>query len=518
MTQLTRRSLLGGLAVVGAGTLATQTAHADATATTAATASGTSGQPGTPTAAQASPAPLQAPSFTVVTRQPGTAPGLIFLTTQGFAAPTSPRGPQIVDEQGRTVWFRSIALGTFSADFRVQTYQGRQVLTWWEGTAGAGGIGNGVGYIADTNYQIIATVRAPGGGSNLDLHEFRLTPEGTALVIVYRQVTADLSSVGGPTNGQTYDCVVYEIDIASGQPVLEWHGIQQVPVNETGQNYQGAFGGFDYLHVNGVGLDTDGNLLISGRHTSTVYKVDRRTGQILWRLGGKASDFQMGTGATFAWHHDGQGEGGGVYRVFDNATHGTLQGTETRGTRQSDQSRVLWLEVDEAQGTATVLNQFTHPQRMLTVAEGGAQRLPNGNTMVSWGQSSRVSEFSPSGQLLLDATLPQGMSTYRAYRHEWQGQPAGAPEVAVDSSTGELHAVWNGATGVAAWRVLGGRSDAGLRPVARLAWGGWDTVLTLPDSLRRDLGHVRVQALDSRGRVLGTSPITSLGDAANADR
>ena len=48
---------------------------------------------------------------------------------------------------------------------------------------------------------------------------------------------------------------------------------------------------YDYFHINSVNLDTDGNLLISGRRTSTVYKVDRQTGNVIWRLGGKESDF-----------------------------------------------------------------------------------------------------------------------------------------------------------------------------------------------------------------------------------
>ncbi|MGP3972307.1 arylsulfotransferase family protein [Streptomyces sp. 6N223] len=504
MTQLTRRSLLGGLVAAGAGTLLPGTAQANAPTTAS------SGPVGHRTATATAPPPAafrplqqQPPQLDILTRQPGTAPGLLFLTPQGFAAPDSPRGPQIVDDEGRMIWFRQVPNGTFTTDFRVQSYQGQPVVTWWEGTVGAGGIGSGMGYIADSTYQVIATVQTPDAGATLDMHEFLITPSDTALVISFRDVPHDLTPVGGPQNGTAIDCVVQEIDIATGQAVLDWHGIDQVPVEEADVDYPGSSAPFDYLHVNAVSLDGDGNLLISGRHTSTIYKVDRVTGEILWRLGGSNSDFELGAGARFTGHHDGQSEGGNVYRLFDNGT---------QIARQSS-SRVVWIETDPELGTATLLDEVAHPEMLSALAEGNAQRLPNGNTIVSWGAASRVSEFGPDGTLLLDGAFPQGISSYRAYRMEWQGQPAGDPEVAVDAAAGEVHAIWNGATGVAAWRVLAGESEARLRPVARAPWNGLDTAVPLPASARRGTGCLQVQALDHRGRLLGASPVRALADA-----
>jgi arylsulfotransferase ASST len=407
MSQLTRRSLLGGATAIGAGALLPGTSHAS------------------------TPAPRQLrqdpPGLEILTRLPGTAPGLLFLTPQGFAAPDTPRGPQIVDDEGQVIWFHQIPNGTFATDFRVQTYQGADVLTWWEGTSAAGGVGSGVGHIANANYEIIATVETPDTGEALDLHEFLLTPEGTALVISFRDVPHDLTPVGGPADGTAYDCVVQEIDIATGASVLDWHGIDHVAIGESEIGFQQGATSYDYLHVNSVSLDVDGNLLVSGRHTSTLYKINRTSGEVIWRLGGSNSDFQLGSGARFVGQHDGHGEGGNVYRLFDN---GTQIG------RQS-QSRVAWIEVDPDLGTAELQDEVHHPEALSAVlAEGGAQRLPNDNTMVSWGQASRISEFSPTGELLFDAALPQGISSYRAYRMEWQGAGTrAAPRSASASGT-----------------------------------------------------------------------------------
>jgi hypothetical protein len=507
MTQLTRRSLLGGLMAIGTGTLLPDTSHANAPATassnlarhaTASTSTASVLQPGS-----------EPPSLEILTRRPGRAPGLLFVTPQGFAAPETPRGPQIVDDEGRLVWFRQIPNGTFATDFRVQTHRGEPVLTWWEGTVIAGGIGSGAGYIANANYEIIATVQTPDAGESLDLHEFLITPAGTALAISFRETPHDLSPVGGPANGTAVDCVVQEIDIETGAVVLDWHGLDHVAVDETDIEFQGSAGAFDYLHVNAVSLDTDDHLLVSGRHTSAVYKVNRTTSEVIWRLGGRNSDFRLGAGARFIGHHDGHGEGGNVYRVFDNATQIARQGYE---------SRVAWIEVDPELGTATLLNEVTHPEMLSALAEGNAQRLPNGNTMVSWGQASRISEFSPTGELLLDAALPQGISSYRAYRLAWQGQPASGPRVTVDGASGIVHAIWNGATDVATWRVLGGDSTTRFGPVAEAPWNGLDTAVPLPDSVRRDIARIQVEALDGQGRVIAASPVKALGDAGAGAR
>ena len=159
------------------------------------------------------------------------------------------------------------------------------MLTWCDG---------GVDYIVDSSYHVIATVHA-GNGLDADGHEFALTPQGTALITIYHEVPYDLSSVGGPKDGTVVDGIVQEIDVATGRVLFEWHSLDHVPLAESYAPVT-RNDAYDYFHINAVNLDNDGNLLISGRHTWTVYKVDRHTGQILWRLGGKRSDFKLGAG------------------------------------------------------------------------------------------------------------------------------------------------------------------------------------------------------------------------------
>lgn len=108
---------------------------------------------------------------------------------------------------------------------------------------------------------------------------------------------------------------------------------------------------------------------------------------------------------------------------------------------------------------------------------------------------------------MFDAVFPAEYSSYRAYREEWEGKPETAPEVRIDGASGDAHAVWNGATEVAAWRVLAGDARDRLRPVARSPWDGLDTDVDLPP----EAADVRAEALDEHGAVIGASPVTGTG-------
>jgi hypothetical protein len=465
--------------------------------------------------AAAEPADRPPPALDVLERHPGRGDGLLFVGPQknpgrdttppgGEPPPESGRGPQIVDDRGRPVWYHRIPRDEYVADFRVQEYRGEKVLTWWQGKSDVAGFGEGVGYIADENYDIIATVRSPDPEQSIDLHEFRLTPRGTALVVSYQQRPYDLTPVGGPADGDVVESVVWELDVATSEPLLEWRSLDRVPLTESDERPSGRAGSrpFDYLHTNSVSVDTDGDLLVSAVGTSTVYKLDRRTGAIVWRLGGKNSDFRLGVGARTIAQHDVVAVGDGTYRMFDN------QNMHSPGY----ETRVAWLRIDPRRRTAELVRQLVHPDQVSTAVTGGSQGLPNGNTLVGWGSAGRVSEFDADGRLVFDAVFPAEYSSYRAYREEWEGEPETAPEVRIDGASGDAHAVWNGATEVAAWRVLAGDARDGLRPVADAPWNGLDTDVDLPPEAA-DAAYVKAEALDERGEVIGASPVTGTGGA-----
>lgn len=400
-----------------------------------------------------------------------TAPGSVFVSPMGGPGR---RGPLILDDDGEPIWVGPREQGRARLDFGVQQYRGRPVLAWWEGRV-AHGWGGGEYVLLDDAYRELARVRA-GNGLRGDLHEFLLTPHGTALLTAYHVVDAEGRKV--------VEGVVQEVDVATGEVAFEWRSLAHVPLADS---YRPAprdpATPFDYLHVNSVAADLDGNLLVSGRHTSTVYKLDRRTGAVSWRLGGKRSDFALGPGARTWFQHHVRRHPDGTLTVFDN---GAPPAHEPR-------SRALTLALDERARRVRVLRADTHPG-LLAIAMGSVQPLPGGNVFVGWGTEPWSSEFAPDGSLVWDLRLPDGAISYRAFRQPWRGRPAEPPAATLRGD--RVYASWNGATEVAAWRahVDGRPAEAALRD-------GFETEIRLARTGR----EVVVAALDADGRELARS-------------
>ena len=417
----------------------------------------------------------------------GTAPGYVFLALKEGAGE---HGPMILDDRGQLVWFGKYIS---ARDFRVQRYRGRPVLTWWEGSVVAGhGVGEYV--IFDDSYREIARVRA-GNGYRGDLHEFLITPKDTALLTAYAPATADLSAVGGPEAGAVWDGIAQEIDIETGEVLFEWHSLDHVGVEESYIHPPDdpAYV-YDYFHINSIDVDHDENLLVSARNTWTVYKIDRESGRVLWRLGGKKSDFEMGEGTRTALQHDARRHEDGTISVFDNGAN--LAG--------HDVSRALVLRLDEEGMGATLLSEYASPEGLLSTSQGDAQLLSNGNVLVGWGSQPYLSEFSRSGELLLNARFPPECESYRAFRFPWSGHPTDAPAVALERRSEEkvaLYASWNGATEVAAWEVISGPHPNRMEPLGSVPREGFETAM-----LAQTHGpYVAVRARDRSGEILGTS-------------
>jgi len=462
---------------------------------------------GSPITPVTDPTQLQPPQVDVLADGHHLADGSIFIAPKVAPGGTvsGQQGPEIIDDEGRPIWFQPVAAPFSATDFRVQQYHGQAVLTYGVGQS-TGGPGHSEGWdvILDRHYHQIATVQA-GNGLQADQHEFALTPQGTALITIYHQVPYDLSSLGGSASGSVLEGVVQEIDVATGKVLFEWHSLDQVPVSDSYQPLPAnPATPYDYFHINSVNLDSDGNLLVSARHTWTVYKLDRHTGEVIWRLGGKESDFKLGPGVQFEWQHNALPEVGqpNTVRIFDNASN---------GTPGSPPSRIIDVRLDQKGHTATLVGAVQHPDGLSAGSQGNAQRLPGGHLFVGWGQLGRFSEFDSHGNLAWDGQLPAGYDTYRAYRSPWVGEPDTDP-TAVAARAGrnqvEVEAAWNGATEVERWLVLSGRKPWRLHPIGSIRWDGLSTQISVHT---RD-PYVEVVALDGRGRPIGRSQAVNVSD------
>jgi Arylsulfotransferase (ASST) len=437
---------------------------------------------------------LSPPAIRITTQELDITPGYIFIAAKKGAGQD---GPMIVDNLGRPVWFSK---DRYATDFKVQRYRGEPVLSWWQGEIVAGH-GEGEYVIFDDSYREITRVQA-GNGYRGDLHEFSITPQDTALLTSYLATQTDLSPIGGPKDGMVWEGIAQELDLHTKEVLFEWRSLEHVGVEETYREPpQDPETPLDYFHINSIDIDFDANWLISAKGTSAVYKVDRQSGEVMWRLGGKQSDFQMGPGTRTVSQHDARRQQDGTITIFDNGAPPQVH----------EQSRTIAVSLDMDGMSAALVREYIHPQKLIATSQGNAQVMPNGNMFVGWGSSPFFSEYTKDGKLLFDAEFPGSAQSYRAFRFPWKGDPVEEPAVAVDTGPDDrvtLYVSWNGATEVESWEALAGPGPDQLEPVGTSPRHGFETTLTV-----RTAGpYVAVQAKSATGQVLGTTRAIKLGD------
>jgi hypothetical protein len=439
------------------------------------------------------------PPRVLMTKRPSS-PGDAMILTDCHAGPGQ-QGPMILDTSGRLVWWAPVSAtptpGSRAMNLRVQSYRGEPVITWWHGAVVAD-FGEGHYEIFDRRYRRVAQVHA-GNGYKGDLHEFVLTDSGTALFTAYGQSSAMLPHPDGARHGDYVYGVVQEVDVATGRVLFEWRTDEHVGFIDS---YHAAPDDptvpWDYFHVNSIAIDpSDGHLLISGRNVWAFYKVHRRTGEVIWTLGGKRSDFEIGRGARFAFQHHVRPHPGGVITIFDN---------EAGPPKEAGQSRGLVLAVDERAFTAKFVREYKHRPPVLSPALGSVQNLADDGgvgTFMGWGDSSYFTHYDGSGKVLLDGRLAAGAISYRAFMQTWAAQPMTHPALAAQRAANGsyLYASWNGSNGHRSWRVLGGHGPQQLRELGVATVADFETRITVP----QPPPWLAVEALDGDGQALGRS-------------
>jgi hypothetical protein len=452
---------------------------------------------------------LRPPNLKVLTSSPAASTGMVF-----FAPKQT--GLTIADRLGRITWFRPTGFGGNGQEvqnFQAQNYRGERVLTYWKGKAMKGrSTQKGFFNVLDRNYRRIASF-GMGNGYKPDAHELTISPRSTALAIAYRAVRWDTSRFGGSKHGSAFDNVVQEIDIKTGAVLFEWHSLGNVPLRSSVGRADGA-GTWDYFHLNSVGADGD-SFLISARKVNSLYRIDRRTAEIKWRLRGdrmkKAeNDFRMGPGTSFGYQHDAKRLPNGDISLFDNG-----KAPNFRAVNRHSSVLILRLRKRDKVARAKLVKRVRkRPRPILATSQGGAEVLGNGNVFVGWGSVHRITEFSPEGSVVFDATFKAPTNSYRADKGAWDGRAPGRPVIASKKvgkkgadSGATVWASWNGAADIRYWQVMSGPGTKSLREVARKSWTGLETRIAVPK-----LGpKVKVIARGKDGAPLSSSTLVKVG-------
>ena len=245
-------------------------------------------------------APFHPPELKITTNGQPLAPGLLFVAPSDTSSVQATRntGPLIMTDTGQLVWNGP---SIEANNFRVASYEGRSILTYWSGSSTtAANIGHGYGKVTflDATYKEILNVcphfglLTPDNATypcEADLHESFVTDRNTLLVTAYNVTATDLSSIGGPVNGWVYDCLFFELDPRNGDILFRWSALEHVSVNDTKLDlaHHGGFNQstpFDFFHINSV-VNIGNQFLVNSRHFWATYLITAG-GDIVWTLQG----------------------------------------------------------------------------------------------------------------------------------------------------------------------------------------------------------------------------------------
>lgn len=337
----------------------------------------------------------------------------------------------IYDNDGSPIWYLRTPDGDRRRDFKVQDNGNLSMLVRRNYPFGQGWIE------MDHTYTEVDSFHAVDGYAS-DEHELQILEDGHYLLLGIRTVQVDMRQYidGGQPNASVHVTAIQEFN-ADGELVFLWDALEQIDYMlpfVTEDNPRA--GSFRYPHMNAIDIDTDGNILLSARHLSTVFKIDRQTGEIIWYLGGELSDFDFVNDDLdgFANQHDIRSLGNNHYTVFDN------------GNRHNPpRSRGVEYELDLQAGTATLAWEYRNPEgTSYSYYMGNHQVMANGNHVMNWavGDRPKITEVTPSGEVVYEMNFEQGYHSYRAFRFPWEGNAA-KPYLLLESLPDRIMLIFN---------------------------------------------------------------------------
>lgn len=340
----------------------------------------------------------------------------------------------------------------------------------------------------DSQYTVIDTLRA-GNGYDTNDHECQLLPDHHYFIIARDFQHIDMSKLvsGGSPDATVLGSTVQELD-KDHNVIFEWRSWDHFNITDAvHENLTSNF--IDYVHMNSIAIDYDSNIVVSSRHLSEVTKINRKTGKVIWRLGGQNNQFTfINDPVGFSYQHDARPVPGkpDQYTIFDNGNY-----------HNPRFSRVVEYKIDTAAMTATLVWEYRHNPDYYTFYMGNAQRLPNGNTFIDWANNSvpKAFEVTPSGEIVYSANFEKSLLCYRAFRFDWESVVK-VPYLIIESYPDKVSLIFNkfGDKKVEKYIIYAGLSPQSLEPIDSTS-STWINLRNLTNNKY----YFRVTARDSNG-------------------
>jgi hypothetical protein len=357
----------------------------------------------------------QPPLYNVTEYAPASR-GYYFLCPYKITAfPNFPPGNQnhmILDDKGNLIYYCPIS-GYFGGDFKLHP---NGLMSF---------AGQGKFYIMDSTFTIIDSVSIQGAGYQNDLHDLQILDNGHYLLMGTENIQMDLSNhfvfLGnhspGSANATVLAGIVQELD-ENKNVVFEWHSMDYYQFDDVDEFFMGDTAHVDWTHMNAVEMDTDGNIMVSNRHFSEVTKISRTDSSIIWRMGGKANQFNFTNDPSmFLSQHDIRRNADGTISLFDNGRNGLPV--------HKASSKIY--TIDEANHELVLMRSHSEGSNIWSRSQGNVQILSNGNILSSYGNLDPdpivFNVVDSNDAKVFEIMFPDSQITYRTFNYEtlpWQ--------------------------------------------------------------------------------------------------
>lgn len=310
----------------------------------------------------------------------------------------------ILNTLGEVVFFRKTIFGS---DFKIHP---NGLISYWHG--------NGF-YLLNKELEIIDSVSCVNGIST-DSHDFKILPNGHYLLCGKESEIKDLSNVhlytekhlpGSKRSIVEYD-VIQELD-KNKNLVFEWKTKPYFDIAYINTVYLTDTAKIDLTHFNSIDADSKGNILVSFRRFDELMKIDRKTGNIIWRMGGKYNQIKiLNDSIPFLGQHDAQFTGENTISLFDNGYSLDSLKHNARG---------LEYEIDDVNKTAKLIWSYSNKNKIVSIATGSFKKHKNETALISYGKTNKEAInitcelLNNKSQIIQTISFKDTLGTYRAY-------------------------------------------------------------------------------------------------------
>jgi hypothetical protein len=297
--------------------------------------------------------------------------------------------------------------------------------------------------------------------AHMQHHDVEPMPNGDVLLIAWERKDGEQALAAGRSpkllpDGELWPDSVVQYRPSTGEIVWEWHAWDHLVQDHdpTKANFgdvnlhpekidlnhvlEGNKGEKDWNHLNGVDYDPERDeVILSSRSFSEFWIIDHATtteaasgpaGDLLFRYGNPGTTKAKGKRTLFVQHDveripDGL-PGAGTILAFSNG----LPETRPYSSVEQITPRMVdgeYVRNDDGTFAAAVerVYPFASSERFFAAIISGAQRMPNGNTLMADGPHGRIVEVDEAGSVVWEYDNPHGKVGPNTPKQSGAGEP-----------------------------------------------------------------------------------------------